>query len=192
MLRLNRMTDYGIVVLGALAHRQGEVVATASLAALTGLHQPTVAKVAKMLLGAGLVETQRGPNGGYRLTRDAHSISLVHIIESIEGPIAVNDCVTGAQDPCAIINCCFMSGNWNKVNATVRAALDQMSLADLIDPSQIFPATPSPATPSPATPSPAIPSPAIPSPTGEPALTMNNLISVEREDEPHGRNHPDN
>jgi hypothetical protein len=65
-----------------------------------------------------------------------------------------------------------MSGNWNKVNATVRAALDQMSLADLIDPSQIFPA--------------------IPSPTGEPALTMNNLISVEREDEPHGRNHPDN
>jgi FeS assembly SUF system regulator len=166
------MTDYGIVVLGALAHRQGEVVATASLAALTGLHQPTVAKVAKMLLGAGLVETQRGPNGGYRLTRDAHSISLVHIIESIEGPIAVNDCVTGAQDPCAIINCCFMSGNWNKVNATVRAALDQMSLADLIDPSQIFPA--------------------IPSPTGEPALTMNNLISVEREDEPHGRNHPDN
>ena len=47
LLRLNRMTDYAIVVLGALAHRRGEVLATAQLAALTGLAQPTVAKVAK-------------------------------------------------------------------------------------------------------------------------------------------------
>ena len=84
MLRLNRMTDYGIVVLGALAHRRGEVIATASLAELTGINQPTVAKVAKLLLGAGLVETQRGVNGGYRLAFPAESISLVHIIESIE------------------------------------------------------------------------------------------------------------
>ena len=137
MLRLNRMTDYGIVVLGALAHRHGEVIATASLAELTGINQPTVAKVAKLLLGAGLVDTQRGANGGYRLAFPAEDISLVRIIESIEGPIAVNDCVDGAQDPCAVSNCCFMSGTWNKVNARVRAALEQMSLADLIDPAPV-------------------------------------------------------
>ena len=67
MLRLNRMTDYAIVVLGALAHRHGDVVATAHLAELTGLAQPTVAKVSKILLAADLVETQRGVRGGYRL-----------------------------------------------------------------------------------------------------------------------------
>ena len=50
MLRLNRMTDYAIVVLGALAHRHGDVLATAHLAQLTGLAQPTVAKVSKILL----------------------------------------------------------------------------------------------------------------------------------------------
>ena len=172
MLRLNRMTDYGIVVLGALAHRHGEVIATASLAELTGINQPTVAKVAKLLLGAGLVDTQRGANGGYRLAFPAEDISLVRIIESIEGPIAVNDCVDGAQDPCAIANCCFMSGTWNKVNARVRAALEQMSLADLIDPAHLFP---------------------IAGDDDEMTAPLDTpLPLVDREDEPHGRNHPDN
>jgi len=139
MLRLNRMTDYGIVVLGALAHRRGEIVATAQLAALTGLQQPTVAKVAKLLQAAGLLTTQRGANGGYQLVGAPEEVTLVDIIEGVEGPIAVNDCVDGAQDPCAISNCCFMSNNWNKVNRTVRAALEAVTLADLIDPAQLFP-----------------------------------------------------
>ncbi len=64
LLRLNRMTDYAIVVLGALAHRQGEVLATAQIASLTGLTQTTVAKVAKRLKACDLLETRRGVNGG--------------------------------------------------------------------------------------------------------------------------------
>ena len=75
----------------------------------------------------------------------AHKEGLVHgrdglvIIEAVDGPIAVNGCVDGAQDPCAVSNCCFMSNQWNKVNDTVRDALDGVSLAELIDPSQLFP-----------------------------------------------------
>ena len=68
MFKLNRMTDYAIVVLGVLAHRQGEILATAQLAALTGLNQPTVAKVAKTLVAADLLDTQRGVHGGYHGT----------------------------------------------------------------------------------------------------------------------------
>lgn len=141
MLRLNRMTDYAIVVLGALAHRQGEVLATAQIASLTGLSQPTVAKVAKRLQACDLLETRRGVNGGYQLMGDPATMSLASIIEAVEGPIAVNGCVDGAQDPCAVSNCCFMSNQWNKVNGTVRAALDSVSLAELIDPSQLFTTT---------------------------------------------------
>jgi len=139
MFKLNRMTDYAIVVLGALAHRHGETLATAQLAQLTGLNQPTVAKVAKTLMAAGLLDTQRGVNGGYRLSRQAAAISLVQIVEAMEGPIAVNDCVDGAQDPCMVSNCCFMSSNWNRVNLAVRAALNEVSLEDLTDPAQLFP-----------------------------------------------------
>ena len=138
MFKLNRMTDYAIVVLGALAHRQGEILATAQLAELTGLNQPTVAKVAKTLMAADLLETQRGVHGGYRLAQPAAGTSLVQIVEAMEGPIAVNDCVDGAQAPCLVSNCCFMSRNWNRVNLAVRNALSDVSLEDLIDPAQLF------------------------------------------------------
>ena len=138
MFKLNRMTDYAIVVLGVLAHRQGEILATAQLAELTGLNQPTVAKVAKTLVAAELLDTQRGAHGGYRLARPAGMITLVEIVEAMEGPIAVNDCVDGAQDPCMVSNCCFMSRNWNWVNLAVRKALNDVSLEDLIDPAQLF------------------------------------------------------
>ena len=138
MLRLNRMTDYAIVVLGALAHRRGEVLATAQLAALTGLAQPTVAKVAKQLQAGNLLTTRRGASGGYVLQGCPEDISLVNIIEVVEGPIAVNGCVDGAQDPCSVANCCFMSNQWNKVNSAIRSTLEVIILADLIDPSQLF------------------------------------------------------
>jgi len=138
MFKLNRMTDYAIVVLGALTHRHGETLATAQLAELTGLNQPTVAKVAKNLMVVGLLETQRGVHGGYRLARPASVISLVQIVEAMEGPIAVNDCVDGAQDPCMVSNCCFMSSSWNRVNLAIRNALNDVSLEDLTDPAQLF------------------------------------------------------
>ena len=138
MFKLNRMTDYAIVVLGTLAHRHGEILATAQLAELTGLNQPTVAKVAKTLVVAGLLDTHRGVHGGYRLARKAAMISVVQIVEAMEGPIAVNDCVEGAQDPCMVSSCCFMSRNWNRVNLAVRNALNDVSLEDLIDPAKLF------------------------------------------------------
>ena len=71
--------------------------------------QPTVAKVSKILLAAGLVETQRGVRGGYRLKKTLAGVSLVEVVEAVEGPIIVNDCVNGAKDPCAVKDCCCMS-----------------------------------------------------------------------------------
>ena len=138
MFKLNRMTDYAIVVLGVLARRQGEILATAQLAELTGLKQPTVAKVAKSLVAADLLDTQRGVHGGYRLARHAAIISLVQIVEAMEGPIVVNDYVEGAQDPCVVSNCDYMSRNCSRVNLAVRNALSDVSLEDLIEPAKLF------------------------------------------------------
>ena len=138
MFKLNRMTDYAILVLGILAHRRGEILTAAQLAELTGLNQPTVAKVAKTLVAADMLDTQRGVHGGYRLARQPSIISLVQIVEAMEGPIAVNDCVDGAQDSSIANNCCFVSQNWNRVNLAVRNALDDVSIEDLIDPAQLF------------------------------------------------------
>ena len=138
MFRLNRMTDYAIVVLGALAQRKGQILATAHLAELTGLNQPTVAKVLKTLVVADLLETQRGAHGGYRLAWPTEAISLVKIVEAMEGPIVVNDCVDGAHEPCMVSHCCCRSRNWNLVNKAIRNALTEVTLKDLIDSAQVL------------------------------------------------------
>ena len=140
MLRLNRMTDYAILVLGALARRHGETLASGYLAQVTELAQPTVAKVLKMLLAAELVETQRGVRGGYRLMKILAHISLVDIVEAMEGPIAVTDCTEGARQPCSASNCCCMRVHWKHVNLAIRKALTDVTLEDLINPVGLFPA----------------------------------------------------
>ena len=65
-------------------------------------------------------------------------ISLVQIVEAMEGPITVNDCVEEAQAPCMVNTCCFGSRNSNRVNLAVRNALNDVSLEDLIDPAQLL------------------------------------------------------
>ena len=139
MLRLNRMTDYAILVLGALAHRHGQTLASGHLAAITTLAQPTVAKVLKMLLAAELVETQRGVRGGYRLMKISAHISLVDIVEAMEGPIAVTDCMDDAREPCMASNCCCTSKHWKHINLAIRKALMDVTLEDLINPAKLFP-----------------------------------------------------
>ena len=132
------MVDYGIVVLGVLARRQGEILATSQLAELSGLNQPTVSKVAKTLAVADLLETQSGVYRGYRLVRQAATTLQVKIVEAIEGPIAVNDYVVGAHDPCMVSSCCFMSRNWKRVNSAMRYAFNDVSLGDLMNPAQLL------------------------------------------------------
>ena len=87
----------------------------------------TVAKVAKHLQAGNLLATRRGASGGYVLQGQPEDISLVTIIEVVEGPIAVNGCVDGAQDPCSVANCCFMSNQWNKVNSAIRSTLNDIT-----------------------------------------------------------------
>src|SRR5690554_7453759 len=92
MLRVTRLTDYATVVLTVLAARPDEVLSAAELAERAGLEAPTVSKVLKPLAQAGLVEGFRGAHGGYRLTRPAAEISLVEIVEAMEGPLAMTEC----------------------------------------------------------------------------------------------------
>ena len=95
MFKLNRMTDSPLWCWGIGAPTGRNYGYRCLL--LTGLNQPTVAKVAKTLVAGDLLDTQRGVHGSYRLAQQAATISLVQIVEAMEGPIAVNDCVEGAQ-----------------------------------------------------------------------------------------------
>jgi FeS assembly SUF system regulator len=140
MLRLNRMTDYAILVLGVLHGRPDVLLSSAQIAQHAQLTQATAAKIIKALGSAGLVTTIRGTKGGCQLALPASEISIADVIEAIEGPIALTACVEGAEEPCSVQQGCFMSGSWNHINGAIRSALDGVSLSDLFNASNMFPA----------------------------------------------------
>ena len=133
MLRVTRLTDYATVVLTVLAARPGDVLSAADLAACAGLELPTVAKVLRPLAQAGLVEGFRGASGGYRLARDPADISLVEVVEAMEGPLGMTECSLH-DGACGIQDSCGVRANWRQINDVVADALRAVTLAEMLVP----------------------------------------------------------
>ena len=130
MLRVTKLTDYATVVLTVLAARPGDVLSAADLAEQSGLEIPTVAKVLRPLAQAGLVEGFRGAGGGYRMARDPAAISLVEIVEAMEGPLGMTECSLHAGS-CGIEQSCGVRANWRRINDVVADALRGVTLAQM-------------------------------------------------------------
>jgi len=132
VLRLSKLTDYAVVVLVRLS--AGEAVQTSpGIAATTGIPEPTVAKVLKALASSGLVASQRGARGGYRLLRPLGGVPISDVIEAIDGPIALTACVDGGAGNCEAEHICPVRGRWDPVNDAIQQALSAITLADMRD-----------------------------------------------------------
>lgn len=130
MFKVNKLTDYATVVLIEIA-RAREVRSSQQLAEQTGIPGPTVAKLMKSLNKAGLVASRRGAGGGYALGKAAQDITIADVIQAVEGPIALTACADTSDEHCSIERLCPVQGKWNRVNAAVRAALTEVTLADM-------------------------------------------------------------
>ncbi len=133
MLRVSKFTDYAVVVLSRL-EAEGGVQTAPGLASGTGIAEPTVAKVLKMLAQAGLVEGLRGARGGYRLLRELSSLPLSDVIVAVDGPIALTACVDGGFGLCEAENTCPVRGRWDPVNAAIRGALSAIMVSEIATP----------------------------------------------------------
>jgi FeS assembly SUF system regulator len=130
VLRVSKFTDYAVVVLSRL-EAEGGVQTAPGLAGGTGIAEPTVAKVLKMLAQAGLVEGLRGARGGYRLLRPLAAVPLSEVIVAVDGPIALTACVDGGFGLCEAENVCPVRGRWDPVNAAIREALSSITVSDI-------------------------------------------------------------
>lgn len=135
MLRISKMTDYAIMVMVQLHGRYGEVLSAQALAEASRLELPTVSKVLKLLVNTGLVESYRGPAGGYSLLRKASDISVAEIIEAIEGPIAMTECSV-EEGLCAQEAKCGLRGNWQRISLAIAQAMRSVSLAEMAHPEE--------------------------------------------------------
>lgn len=142
MLRVTKLTDYATVVLTVLAARPGDVLSATDLAERAGLEATTVSKLLKPLAQAGLVDGLRGVHGGYRLSRDPGAISLIEVVEAMEGPLAITEC-SQHDSQCQLANHCGVRANWRLINDVIADALRGMTLAQMLKPPSASPSRPS-------------------------------------------------
>lgn len=137
MIRLGKMTDYGLVLMTHVARKRTGTLHTArGLAVESGFPVPTVSKLLKLLLQSGFLISTRGTKGGYSLAREASEISVADMIAALDGPIALTDCSTDLG-LCDFERGCPVKHNQRIINQVVRGALDRLTLADLAHPMRL-------------------------------------------------------
>lgn len=136
-MKISKLADYSIVILGVMVEQTQEVVNASVVCVESGLPEPTVAKVLKLLSKSDFVRSVRGPRGGYALIKDPCDITLENIISVIDGPISIVACVDGVEPDCSLSGtCCSVRGRWDDVNAAIRETLGLISLADMLSDTQ--------------------------------------------------------
>lgn len=130
MLRLAKLADYGLVISAALADMGPERVKLEQVAERSGVPVPTVRKIMKLLVDAGLVKSERGIHGGYLLARPAGQISLAEVVQAVEGGMALTECCR-EDNLCDVASSCTVQSNWSVVNHTVQTLFNRITLMDM-------------------------------------------------------------
>lgn len=138
MLRMSKMTDYGIVVLSGLAgDGEGSTHTARELAERTHVPLPSVSKVLKELSQAGFLVSHRGVAGGYALARAPETISVAEVIAALEGPMSLTECGGAPKEgagACDLEPTCHLRGHMRVINGVIHDALSRLTLADLLGP----------------------------------------------------------
>lgn len=137
MIRLTNLADYAIVLLSQMVRENNQLVSAQYLSDATSLPIPTISKILGALGRADILESHRGLKGGFKLSRPASDISVAEVIEAIEGPIALTNCITTHEEQskdCSIVDLCQLRTSWNIVNAAIKDALHGVSLEDITMP----------------------------------------------------------
>ncbi len=134
MLRISKLVDYGTLVLTQMGHYPERLFSASDLSTALGLGQPTVSKVLKMLAAHDLVRSVRGARGGYTLSRCAGQISMADVIDALEEqPFGLTEC-TATPGVCNREAGCQIRVNWQRINDIVRRTLEDVSVADMLQP----------------------------------------------------------
>lgn len=133
MMELTRKGEYAIRGIVYLASRPPEQVCLLSdIAAAVDVPPTFLAKIFQQFSKIGLVKSYRGTGGGFILGRTADKITLLEVVEAVEGPIIPNRCVTGGSE-CDRSNTCNVHPVWISVQRQVRDILAAVSLKELAD-----------------------------------------------------------
>lgn len=135
MLKISKLTDYGLLATVYLARTPGQVIAAREVAEFYHLPLPAITKVLKTLHQGGLIASYRGSGGGYSFEGDAEAVTLGQLIEILEGPWDLVECETyddSGHATCAIRIACPSRRLMFGINSAIKGAFEQVTLGDLV------------------------------------------------------------
>jgi Rrf2 family protein len=136
-MEISRRADYGVRVILELASLpQDRRASTQQISIRQSIPAPFLAKIISQLSLAGLVSTQRGAGGGVALSRPPSEISLLQVIEALEGPVHLNRCLIQPDD-CPQNSHCPVHGVWMQAQADLTALLGSTTFDGLLRTSPI-------------------------------------------------------
>ena len=131
-MQITRAGEYGVLGLMALArHAHGSVVMIDEVSREEHIPKSFLAKIFQNLARGGLVHSVRGTGGGYALARLPDEITVLQVIEAIEGPIALQRCLEEKPD-CHHLPSCALCGLFSEAQDRLRDTFARTSLADLM------------------------------------------------------------
>lgn len=133
-MQITRQADYAVRAVSFLARLSpGERVPTSLIAERQRIPQTFLAKIISQLSAAGIIRATRGARGGVALARGADSVNLLEVIEAIDGPVRLNECVT---DPgvCSMNEICPVRSVWCKAQAELVERLQGTRFSQLTAP----------------------------------------------------------
>lgn len=137
-MKVAKKTEYGLRAMVALALMAGEehAVPLRSIAESEDIPEPFLDQIVAKLRKNGFVKSVRGVNGGYMLSRPASEIRIGSLVRCLEGSLAPIACVSednsSSQEFCGKIQGCHTRTVWIRVMEAVTAALDSISLEDVL------------------------------------------------------------
>lgn len=130
-MQITRGTDYAVRVMVHLATLpEGSRVPVTELARVGGAPESFVSKVLQQLVRAGMVQSSRGMGGGFMLAIDPANVTLLDVVEAIEGPLRINLCLPG-EHTCDRKTWCSVHPVWQEAQGALKAILRTASIKGL-------------------------------------------------------------
>lgn len=126
-----KASDYAVRILCYLANTGEAVCRTHSIADGTGIPESFLAKILGQLSRAGFVRSHRGAHGGFQLALNGREITMLDVVEAVDGPVAVNLC--RSREPCEYQSRCPIEAAWNEAESALRASLRAHTIAVLAE-----------------------------------------------------------
>ena len=130
MIGLSQGTGYAVLAMGFIASAAGKPLLVRTIAESCDLPAPFLSKVVNRLAHGGLVNTQRGVNGGVTLARPAHEITLLEVCRTLDDPILQPRCALGVAE-CSDARACPAHAFAKETRNRITAFLANTTIADI-------------------------------------------------------------